>query len=653
MAIAADQSLSRGERATGGGGDLDYDVVVIGSGFGGSVTALRLVEKGYRVAVLEAGRRFADDDFPKTNWHVRDFLWAPQAGCYGLQRIHKVDDVMILAGAGVGGGSLIYANTLYRPSESFYEDPHWAAITDWFAELDAHYDQATRMLGVVTNPTTTPADEAFLAVARDMGVQDTFRPTPVGVYFNDEPGRTDPDPFFGGAGPARSGCLECGACMTGCRHNAKNTLVKNYLGLAESAGAEILPMTTVTGLRRGEDGTWLVDTRDTASFVKRAAGGAKRRIAARRSSRPEPEGATRTFRSRDVVFSAGTYGTQKLLHQFRLDGTLPELSPRLGYLTRTNSEALLGVAADEAPDPDFTHGVAITSSFFPDANTHVEPVRYGKGSNLMYLLGTVLSDGVEGVPRYRQWAKAVAARPGDAARALWVRGGSERMIITLVMQDLNNSVTLFGERALGGRIRLRSKQGEGDPNPTYIPVANEVVRRAAKILGGRAFGNLGEVIDAPFTAHFIGGVTIGATAAEGVIDPYHRIHAYPGLHVADGSTLTANPGVNPSLTITAMTERAMAYWPNKGEADPRPALGEPYARLDPVAPRSPVVPAGAPGELRQRVMLGMPSLRRGAGSIAGSVEATTVTLSPAGAPAVIEESAALGSAPAHGEFVGS
>lgn len=594
----------------------DYDVLVIGSGFGGSVSALRLAEKGYRVGVLEAGRRFADSEFAKTSWRIRDYLWAPQLGCFGIQRIHRLNDVIVLAGAGVGGGSLVYANTLYVPGAGYFEDPHWAHITDWAAELGPCYDQAQRMLGVVTNPTMTAADVAFKAVADEMGVGDTFRRTPVGVFFGSAPGVTQPDPYFGGVGPQRTGCIECGECMTGCRHNAKNTLVKNYLGLAEGAGAVVHPLTTVTIVRPLPDGRWAVDTRPTESLAAKAAGRARGKLAARGAAGQVAPGAGapgtgRTFTADHVVFSAGTWGTQSLLHRLRADGVLPGLSPRLGSLTRTNSESLVGVVDATPPGAgDFTHGVAITSSFFPDPNTHIEPVRYGKGSNLMLLLETVMSDGAEGVPRFKQWAREAARNPWDVVRAMYVRGASERSIIGLVMQNLNNSITVAGERTRSGRFRLRSRQGEGAPNPSWIPVANDAMRRLARIIGGSPRGNWGEVIDAPMTAHFIGGAVIGVTPEEGVIDPYHRVHGYPGLHVVDGSTITANVGVNPSLTITAMAERAMSLWPNAGEVDPRPEPGSGYTRVRPVAPRSPVVPEHAPGALRLPVDLGIPAVRQ-------------------------------------------
>ena len=592
----------------------DFDVLVIGSGFGGSVTALRLTEKGYRVGVLESGRRFADSELPKTSWRVRDYLFAPELGCFGIQRIHRLNDVIVLAGAGVGGGSLVYANTLYVPGEGYFKDPHWGHITDWSEELLPFYDQAQRMLGVVTNPTMTAADVAFKAVADEMGVGHTFKRTPVGVYFGTAPGVTEPDPYFGGVGPERTGCIECGECMTGCRHNAKNTLVKNYLGLAEGAGAKVHPLTTVTTVRQLPDGRWAVDTRSTESLAAKATGKVRGKVAARRSGDQAPpedsaDGAGRTFTADHVVLSAGTWGTQSLLHRLLADGVLPDLSPRLGSLTRTNSESLVGVVNATPPgEGDFTHGVAITSSFFPDPNTHIEPVRYGKGSNAMLLLETVMSDGEEGVPRYRKWAREAIKHPWDVVRSVYVRGASEKSIIALVMQNVNNSITVAGERTRSGRFRLRSRQGEGAPNPSWIPVANDAMRRLAKIIGGSPRGNWGEVVDAPMTAHFIGGAVIGLTPDQGVIDPYHRVHGYPGLHIADGSTITANVGVNPSLTITAMAERAMSLWPNAGEEDPRPEQGTGYRRVSPVQPKNPVVPDHASGALRLPVDLGIPTV---------------------------------------------
>lgn len=551
----------------------EYDVVVVGSGFGGSVAALRLTEKGYRVVVLEAGRRFADDEFARTSWDVRRFLWAPRLGCYGIQRIHRVSDSVILAGAGVGGGSLVYANTLYRPLAPFYADPQWARITDWESELAPWYDQASRMLGVTTNPTTTASDVLFRTVAVRMGVEATYGPTQVGVLFG-RGGEQVADPFFGGAGPERTACTECGACMTGCRVGAKNTLVKNYLHLAERAGARVEPLTTVTRVRHRPGRGWLVESSGTADGMRRA------------------------WRAEQVVLAAGTYNTQLLLHRARRRGDLPALSPRLGTLTRTNSEALVGANAPRVdPARPLTQGVAITSSFFPDADTHVEPVRYAPGSNVMALLQTVLTPGG---PRWSRWAAMLGRLAGELARhplttvrALVPYRWSERTAIALVMQALDNSL----DTSLRGR-RLVSRQGPGEPNPTWIPAAHRTATLLAEELGGVAAGSWGDVANMPLTAHFLGGCPIGRTAEDGVVDPYQRVHGYPTLHVLDGAAVSANLGVNPSLTITAQAERATSLWPVSGGADPRPADQSVYVRLAPVPPSRPAVPAGAPAALR-------------------------------------------------------
>ncbi|MCB0935337.1 MAG: GMC family oxidoreductase [Mycobacterium sp.] len=564
----------------------DYDVLIIGSGFGGSVSALRLTEKGYKVGVLEAGRRFADHEFAKTSWRLREFLWAPRLGCYGIQRIHLLRNVMILAGAGVGGGSLNYANTLYVPPEPFFNDRQWSHITDWREELMPHYDQAKRMLGVVMNPTFTDADRIMKEVADEMGVGDTFTPTPVGVFFGADgqktPGKTVADPYFGGVGPARTGCIECGECMTGCRHGAKNTLVKNYLGLAEKAGAQVIPMTTVTGFSQRPDGTWEVETVRTGRWARKS---------------------RRTFTARHLILAAGTWGTQKLLFKMRDSGTLPRLSDKLGVLTRTNSESIVGAGRMEArPDLDLTHGVAITSSIHPTPDTHVEPCRYGKGSNAMGLLQTLMTDGPgpggSDVPRWKQLFINAGRDPRGMLRMLSPRRWSERTMISLVMQHLDNSITTYTKKgALGGR-RMTSKQGHGEPNPTWIPVGNEVTRRIAEKIDGVAGGTWGELFNIPLTAHFLGGAAIGDSPEHGVIDPYQRVYGYPTLHVMDGAAISANLGVNPSLSITAQAERAASLWPNKGEDDVRPGQGQPYQRLAPIAPKNPMVPVDAPGGLR-------------------------------------------------------
>ena len=563
-------------------GSYDFDVLVVGSGFGGSVSALRLTEKGYRVGVLEAGARFRDEDFAETSFDVKKFLFKPAAGCYGIQRIDALRDTMVLSGAGVGGGSLVYANTLYEPLSAFYNDPQWRHITDWKSELAPFYDQAKRMLGVVENPLRTPSDDVMEDVAREMGVADTFHPTPVGVFFGgpgDEPGTEVPDPYFGGAGPARTACIACGGCMTGCRYNAKNTLVKNYLYLAEQHGATVLPLTTVTRVRPREDGGYDVHVKYTK---------------AKRRSR----GSRRVLTAEHVVMAASSLGTQRLLHRMRDEGHLPRLSERLGYLSRTNSESILGAIAPDT-SVDYSQGIAITSSFHPDEDTHIEPVRYGKGSNLMALLQTVLTDGDGPAPRWRTWLREMWGQRRDVRNLYDMKHWSERAVIALVMQSLDNSLTTYTKRIPGTKKRyLTTRQGHGVPNPTWIPAGNTAVRAMAKALGGTPGGSIGEPFNRPLTAHFLGGCTIGDSPETGVIDPFQRVYGHAGLHVADGAAITANLGVNPSLSITAQAERAMAFWPNKGEPDPRPPLGEPYQRISPVPPVSPVVPDGAPGALR-------------------------------------------------------
>ena len=566
-------------------------VVVVGSGFGGSVAALRLAEKGYGVTVFEAGRRFADDELPRTSWDLHRYLWAPALGCFGIQRIHKLPDVMILAGAGVGGGSLNYANTLYVPPKPVFDDPQWRDITDWQVELAPHYDQASRMLGVVTNRCEGLAEEVMRDAAADIGVAHTFRKTPVGVLFGEPPGQLVEDPYFGGAGPARTTCTECGSCMTGCRVGAKNTLVKNYLALAERLGARVVPLRTVVDIRPVDSSD---DSRGYVVTTERSGAVGLRRRRSRRSVVAE-----------HVVLAAGTWGTQSLLHRLKATGSLPRVSERLGVLTRTNSEALLGAMATSVPAAgDLSRGVAITSSFHPDDETHVENVRYGKGSNAMGLLATLLVDGGGRRPRWLTFLGEAARHPRQLASALSVRQWSERTIIALVMQSRDNSIVVSGRRGRLGRWGLTSRQGHGEPNPTWIPAGHAAVRRMAVKLGERAGvrvqpgGTIGDLFDVPMTAHVLGGCVIGTDPATGVIDPYHRVFGHPGLSIVDGSAISANLGVNPALTITAQAERAFSLWPNAGDDDPRPAPGEAYRRVAAVAPRRPAVPPAAPGALR-------------------------------------------------------
>jgi cholesterol oxidase len=549
----------------------DYDVIAIGSGFGGSVTALRLSEKGYRVGVLEQGARWRPEDYPPDSLPMRKTMWQPSFGLFGPLQLTVLKNVAIQSAVGVGGGSLIYGNVLYEPPEQFYHDPQWASITDWKAELAPYYDQAKRMLGVATNPRLTPTDDVLKSIAHDLGVADTFHPTQVGAFFG-EPGETVPDPYFGGIGPDRAGCVFCARCINGCAHNAKNILERNYLYLAEKAGAQVHPMTTVVDVRESPAGGYQVETVHTGRWVRKQ---------------------RRTWRAEQVVFSAAALGTQNLLHRMRANGSLPRISARLGELTRTNSEVTL--VATSRTRTDLAQGIAGTSSIHPDANTHIEAFRIGRGSNWGFLLQTTLVDGDR--HRIAKWVLTNLRHPTAFARSFNVRRASDRSISLLVMQDLNNSLTTYLKRGLFG-AKMTTRQGVGAPNPNWIPVANDIARRAAAKIDGDPHGWYFDVFSRPSTAHFIGGCPIGDSSTTGVVDPYQRLYGHPGLHIIDGSTIAANLGVNPALTITALSERAVAHWPNKGEPDPRPPLGSTYQRVSPVRPRNPIVPETAPGALR-------------------------------------------------------
>lgn len=559
---------------------FDYDVLVIGSGFGGGVTSLRLSEKGYRVGVLEAGRSYErPEDLPETSMDARNFLWMPKLAMKGIFRISLLRNVLIFSGSGVGGGSLTYANTLYRPLSPFYTDRQWGHITDWKQELEPYYDQAERMLGVNEVPFLTEPDRIMRDIANDMGVGETFHSTPVGVYFG-TPGVEVEDPYFGGEGPTRTGCIKCGDCMSGCKHNAKNTIDKNYLWLARKRGVQVHPEHEVTDIIPLPDGGYRVEAKVPGRWFSR-----KRTV----------------HTAEQVVLSAAALGTQKLLHRNKATGNLSDVSDRLGELTRTNSEAILGARRLDAEvdgEKDLSHGVAIGSSFHPDEHTHVEPVRYGKGSNLIGLGETVMTDGDTGRPRWLEWLRQLVIHRKHVRELFRIKGWAQKTIIVLVMQTLDNSISTYLRRTPFGTY-LSSRLGHGEANPTWIPVGNQVAREVADRIDGFPGSTITDsLFNIPSTAHFIGGCPIGDSPESGVIDPYHRVYGHPGLHVADGSAITANLGVNPSLTITAMSERAMSMWPNKGEQDPRPALGEPYEPIAPVQPTSPVVPEAAPGALR-------------------------------------------------------
>jgi cholesterol oxidase len=559
---------------------FDYDVVIIGSGFGGSVAALRAAEKGYRVGVMESGRRWPDEDIPKTQWDLPHFLWFPAAELYGIQRIEYLDDVLILSGAGVGGGSHVYANTLYVPPKQFFGAPEWANITDWADELAPHIDQATRMLGVVRYPyMPTDVDRVLQQVAGEVGRGETFNKAPVGVYFG-SPGVEADDPYFGGVGPRRTGCISCGNCNIGCGHNAKNKLTTNYLYLAEKLGVEVHELHEVHELVPLDGGGFEVHARHPG-WGQRAAHRHRR-----------------TYTAEQVIVAAHAYGSAKLLHHMQHTGRLTGLSSELGQRARTNSEQLLAVNRTHGAwkrDPEKVHitpgSIAITSGVWPDPVTSIEPTIWGVGSDLFAFLVTQHQHGEQQHPT-ASWLKQLVTHPAQVLSFDDARHWSERTVIMLCMQTTDTSIELHWHDGL-----LRSRHGSAPP-PVHIPVIEDFVDQVAKKMDGGEGALLFEVINRNASAHFVGGIPIGDSSESGAVDPYLRLFGQPGLHVMDGSVMPANPGVNPSLTILALAERAMSLWPNKGDTDTRPPLGSGYERVDPVMPHRPMVPAGAPGELR-------------------------------------------------------
>jgi cholesterol oxidase len=529
-----------------------YDFVVIGSGFGGSVSAMRLTEKGYRVLGLERGKRWRDDDFPKTNWIVWKYLWLPAARCFGILELSFFKDVFVLHGSGVGGGSLGYATVLMEPDDRLFAAPGWHELADWKTVLRPHFDTARCMLGVTRNPRLSPADFTLKEIADEMGCADTFQTTEVGIFFGEagKEGQAVPDPFFGGDGPERQGCTHCGGCMTGCRHNAKNTLVKNYLYFAEKWGAEVRAETEVRDVRPLPDGQ---------------PDGARYEIVYRSSTawpfRPETR-----VRARSVVVSAGTLGTLQLLFRCRdVTRSLPNLSARLGEMVRTNSESLLGVT-NRSLQTDYSKGIAITSFFRADDATAIEPVRYPAGSDLMRFLSGPLIDSGGFLARLARSAWEVATHLGDFLKVHVLPGWAIRSTILLVMQTEDNYIRVKPGRDVftGFRRGLVSETDAAKPIPTKIPVGQTVTRRFAQKTNGIPLGSINEsLLNIPLTAHILGGCKFGRNAGEGVVDLNCEVHGYPGLYVVDGSIVPANPGVNPSLTITALAEYALSRVPGK------------------------------------------------------------------------------------------
>jgi cholesterol oxidase len=555
----------------------DFDWIVVGSGFGGSVSALRLAEKGYSVAVLECGSRFRDEDFAEsTVRQPRRYFWAPRLGMRGVLRLTLFKDVFVVSGSGVGGGSLGYANTLYRARPSFFDDPQWAALGDWESELAPHYETAERMLGVVEYEGMGPADRLLKEYAEETGVGDTFTNTRVGVFF-DRPGAEVPDPFFEGEGPARTGCVRCGSCMVGCRHGAKNTLVKNYLWFAEKLGVEIQPERQVTEIRplgaADGSGGYEVFSERSGSWVRNR----RRRLTAG-----------------GVVVAAGALGTNNLLANCRHSGALPRISGRLGDVIRTNSESIQSVTARD-DERDFSRSVAITSSIYPDPDTHIEVVTYGEAGDAMSGMFTAMAGPGTRLTRPVKWLAALLRHPLQALRMRVPYRWSRRTVILLVMQTVDAAMHLRAKRKLLGRgVRLQTEQDPDRPNPIFIPVAAQAARWFANRIGGIPQSALTESIrNVPTTAHILGGAVIGADPENGVVDSANRVFGYEGMLVTDGASIPANPGVNPSLTITAKAEHAMSTIPPKEGAEPRHL---------PEAAR-PAVPVGSPRRATARSAL--------------------------------------------------
>ena len=525
--------------ASGPAAEEPYDFVIVGSGFGGSVTAMRLAQKGYRVAVLEAGKRWRGEDFPKSNWNAFKYLWAPRLRCFGIQNITLLRGVMVLHGAGVGGGSLVYANTLMRPADSVFEDPSWGSAVDWKRELLPHYDTARRMLGVTVNPALEEGEETLRRLSARMGAEATFHPTEVGVYFG-KPGVTVPDPYFSGKGPARTGCILCGGCMVGCRFGAKNTLDRNYLYFAEQWGARVVPETRVTRIVPTSNGYELETESPTAWF-----GGRRQKLRARR-----------------VVLAAGVLGTIELLlknrDQYR---TLPNVSARLGDRVRTNGESLLGATSFDA-HRNLARGIAIGAAFHPNSLTKIESVRYPSGSGAMRLLGVPLTPDGSWFTRPLKLLWRLVTHFFRILRLWRVRDWARSTVILLVMQTIDQHLRLRLGRTLVTRRPYLLGAATDQPVPSYLPVAQEAAELLGEELDGEPQNVMSEVLlRTPATAHILGGASIASSADAGVIDARHEVFGYPGLYVCDGSVVPGNLGVNPSLTITAIAERFAAGFP--------------------------------------------------------------------------------------------
>ncbi|MEP7051733.1 MAG: GMC family oxidoreductase [Pseudomonadota bacterium] len=514
-----------------------FDFIIVGSGFGGSVSAMRLAQKGYRVAVIEAGKRWGAGDFPKSNWNVFKYFWAPKLRCFGIQNITLLKGVMVLHGSGVGGGSLVYANTLMRPLPSVFDDPAWSGAVRWQEELSPHYETARRMLGVTQNRALMEGEQTLQRVAGRMNAGDSFHATEVGVFFG-TPERTVADPYFSGAGPERTGCVLCGGCMVGCRFGAKNTLDKNYLYFAESWGAVIFPELKVTRLSPVPGGYEVETERSTALF-----GATGPRLCAKR-----------------VIVAAGVLGTVELLLKNRdQHRTLPALSQRLGDFVRTNGESLLGATSFDA-HRELSRGIAIGAAFHPNSLTKIEAVRYPSGSGAMRMLAVPLTPNGSALTRPLKMLWRMLTRLPRMLRLWWVKDWARSTVILLVMQAVDQHLRLRLGRSLFGR-GLKDIATDA-PVPSYLPIAQEAAQILAEELNGEAQNVISEVLlRTPATAHILGGCCIGRDAESGVIDEQHQVFGYPGLYVCDGSVVPGNLAVNPSLTISALAERFASFFP--------------------------------------------------------------------------------------------
>ncbi len=521
-----------------------HDFVIIGSGFGGSVSALRLVEKGYDVLLVEKGAEHSAEDFPKTNWNLRRWLWMPIIGCRGIFQMRFFKHVTVLAGAGVGGGSLVYANTLPVPKRSFFESPTWAALADWERELSPHYEVAQRMLGATKVPFLTAPDRLLREIASARGHADAVESTSVAVYFG-EPGETVPDPFFEGHGPARTGCTKCGACMTGCRHGAKNSLDKNYLYLARKLGLGLEANCEVVDVRPLAPGDGSGGYEIIAKVGTGLLGAFRRR---------------RRFLAKHVVFSGGVLGTVDLLLKLR-GRSLPNLSDQVGRRVRTNSESLIGVVS-ERRDEDLSKGIAIGSIYQTDEHSHLEVVRYGAGSGFFRMLMAPHVGGqAPGAIKLLQALGRALRSPLHFLKSYFVPDWAKYTIILLYMRSLDGTLRFRRKGVLG---QMGSDLEQGERPSAAIAEATELAQMVAERSQGFAGSLVTETaLNIPTTAHILGGACMGRDASEGVIDAEHRVFGYPGLYVIDGSAISANPGVNPSLTITALAERAMSKIPSK------------------------------------------------------------------------------------------